>query len=722
MKKIVILTFVFASVMGLAQNISTIETRALMRHLEKPTTDVTVSDKIIARYPVQTVKGQKSIGVIAQVNARFNAADAERMGIKVTSRIADIVVMRSPLDRLPILNSIEGIELFTVAHRAVPHTNNTRFDTRTDSVQNGYGTPMPFNGDGVLIGITDWGFDYAHPNLTSKSNPRIVRAWDHFKLSGPAPEGFDYGTEYKTDDELREAQCDTFGLYGYGTHGTHVAGICGGRGIDGNYVGQAPGAKYILGSWYLDEASWLDQIAWMKRVAQEEGKRLVVNNSWGMYTFSANDGTSLLSRAINSYSDSGIVFVTSAGNNGARQFHLHHIFGKNDTLLSVAEYLQSTDCTGEALMYWGKPGHQFKAAFKLISKTDTNDVVMSPTMATSDNMEFTESFLIAGGDTVHYDVTTESANPLNQRPHVILNVELTEKYDLLMMCIADSGADVHVWNVGNIVNNAGNTGAAFKSMGLPGAKNGDNEYGIGEPACAAMAISVAAHNADRVRSNGEVIEGTLASFSSHGPALGEGIKPEISAPGVGVISSISSYTTTAYDAVYETRVNRRRYIWSSMQGTSMSSPAVTGVVALMLQANPHLTVRQIRDILFTTARNDGATGALHANDSVSLRWGYGKVDALRAVNAAYDLLSVDEAAELQPALVVFPNPANTQATILTGTNQPSTLQLYNVNGQLVQQCNVSSEHTIDLSNMERGVYVVRVSNQNGVRSSKIVVK
>ena len=304
MKKILFFLFAFSTLFAVAQNKGTVETRALMQAFRQSKSIDRMSQKLLDRYPIRLQKdGTPCVGATAKVTSTFDQAALEQMGIKVTSRVASIVALRVPLDKLQILNNFDGIESFSVAHRVAPMMDRARFDTRTDSVHEGLGLPMPFNGEGVLIGITDWGFDYTHPNINRRTNPRIEGAWDHFKLSGPAPEGFDYGTVYLTPTEIMEAKGDTSNLYKYGTHGTHVAGICGGLGTTkGNAIGQAPGAHYLLGSWYLDEASWLDQIAWMKKMAEQANKRIVINGSWGMYTFSTLDGTSHLSQAINASS------------------------------------------------------------------------------------------------------------------------------------------------------------------------------------------------------------------------------------------------------------------------------------------------------------------------------------------------------------------------------------------------------------------------------------
>lgn len=663
-------------------------------------------------------KGAGEVKLIAKVTPDFDAGRLRAEGITVGAEAGDVVALRVEAADLWKVEQNGAVVQYSIARRVQPTMNRTRFDTRTDSVQAGAGLPQAYTGEGVLIGVTDWGFDYRHPNYNNngESNRRLLRAWDQFRLSGPAPAGFDYGTEIVGRADLLTAKGDTAGLYGYATHGTHVAGICAGRGIEGNYTGQAPGANLLFASFHLDEYSWMDAVAWMRNVAKEEGKRLVVNSSWGMYTLGPIDGTSLLSQAINNWSDSGVVFVTSGGNCGDDQFHVSKRFvpGTADTMHTFAAYYTNTEITGQSIALWGEPQKAFRAEVTIISGSDT---AHSGWYATEEGDFFLDSLLIAGDDTVGFDLTMERENPFNSRPHAHFNVGYRPGCTIFLSVTAEEGT-VHGWNVCNLANGAGNMGAQFESKGVPGYTRGDDEYGIGEPGCVESCITVAAHTADSRKPNGSPNYGPLASFSSHGPTLDGRQKPDLSAPGVQVVSSISSMTTESYSPTMTYSYGGTRYIWARMSGTSMSGPAVTGIAALMLEANPSLTARQVREILCLTARNDTLTGPLHDADSASTQWGWGKADALAAVNEALARVDIAEAGEewFAKSLQVFPNPATAEVRVLTGRHDAERVQFYTMDGRLAMEATITLDGTADVSRLTPGLYIVKC----GPRTAKLL--
>ena len=108
----------------------------------------------------------------------------------------------------------------------------------------------------------------------------------------------------------------------------------------------------------------------------------------------------------------------------------------------------------------------------------------------------------------------------------------------------------------------------------------------------------------------------LADFSSRGPRLGDnGLKPEITAPGVGIVAARAAGTTmgTPVDDAY-TRAS----------GTSMATPHVAGAAAILAQEHPDWTAGKLKDALVSTTK---------ANPALTVfEQGGGRVDVARALS------------------------------------------------------------------------------------------
>ncbi len=107
---------------------------------------------------------------------------------------------------------------------------------------------------------------------------------------------------------------------------------------------------------------------------------------------------------------------------------------------------------------------------------------------------------------------------------------------------------------------------------------------------------------------------TIASFSSRGPSCYGGIlKPQAIAPGVSICSSINS-SDTSYSC--------------SFSGTSMATPHVAGLIAILAQKNPSATINDITNAITSTAFFSPTWGARPNND-----YGWGLIQADAALGA-----------------------------------------------------------------------------------------
>lgn len=119
---------------------------------------------------------------------------------------------------------------------------------------------------------------------------------------------------------------------------------------------------------------------------------------------------------------------------------------------------------------------------------------------------------------------------------------------------------------------------------------------------------------------------TISLFTSRGPTTPDGlIKPDVVAPGVEIFGPLSPGSTLDTDDLPHVD---DKYI--AMSGSSMATPIVSGLAALIIQANPDLTNNEIKQILMETAENyipglkptDQGSGLVDPMESlqVALKW------------------------------------------------------------------------------------------------------
>lgn len=664
------------------------------------------------KYVLTNEHNKLYLSLVAKTKDGFSQEQIESFGGQAHVSVNGLAHLKLPLSKINKLKVLEDIEFASLSRKLKPCLDKALFDTHADSVHLGLGNlPQGYDGENILIGVTDWGFDYGSPVFYDSllQETRILAAWDQYKLSGPSPDNFNYGTEFDTPNELNSVGSDTANIYSYSTHGTHVASIAGGSSVGTAYKGIAPGVQFLFVTFLVDEGAVLDAWEWMYQKSVEEGKRLVINMSWGLYHLGSLDGNSVLSTAISAYTDLGVVFVNSGGNNGNVNFHLKHTF-ESDTIASRIQfysYSANPNMWGQSIHSWGEVGQPFSNALE-IKNTSGQVVAQTPYYSTQNTDTYIDTFLVNEIDTIWYNISADNMHPLNGRPHMRLRVKCTSSaYRVMFKSAANSGT-VHNWNVTELTNDVGNWGMPFSAYGT-GSMSGDNENGISEPSCADDVISVAAYASGWVTPTGVTTGGAMASFSSQGPRYDGLMKPDIAAPGVSIGAAISSYTDASFSSVESIEFNTRTYHFAKLSGTSMASPMVAGVAALLLQAKPELSATEVKQILLSTAREDNKTGDLPAEGDP--KWGHGKVDAMAALREALELgLSQSNEAS---SFKVYPNPVRNKLYLdqLHNMSMKAILKDFSGKSREIEVDNGS----IDCTEYSAGMYLIEFKHKGQTR-------
>jgi subtilisin family serine protease len=539
---------------------------------------------------------------------------------------------RLPLDRVVALSESPGVRFVEASTLNHTHLDTSRVMIRADQVHSGYG----LKGAGVLVAVFDTGIDFRHDDFrNSDGSTRIRELWDQTDNSGSPPTEFGYGsawTEAQLNTEIDSGsgavtEQDTTG------HGTHVAGIAAGNGRAtgndqpaGRFVGIAPEADLLVikgGDDSFGSTDIINGIYYAQARADDWGERVVVNLSLGGHQ-GPHDGTSLYEQAIDGAADDGVAVVVSAGNEGNDALHgrrtLSMVAPSDSLSFAVGSYTPEdgteNDYVDFDLWYDGSARIQV--------------TVIGPTGAIYGPWDTgSNPNPLAGADgtvDIYFPSTLDSRNDDREALLEVYDgtngiTPATGTWKIHLQFLEGSTTDVDLWIFDDTI------GAAF---------TGENsDYSVGMPGTARKAITVGAwvtkkswtavDNHNYAYSSDPTV-GEIAAFSSRGPTRDGRQKPEIIAPGQGIFSALSADMTAPADPyIALTGVHR------VSQGTSQAAPHVSGAVALMLQADPTLSVDRIRGDLILSARPDPVYAP--AAGLPSTTWGWGKLDVLGAVNA-----------------------------------------------------------------------------------------
>jgi len=688
------------------------------------------SQDVIDRYDLIQINGTYYIGVLALVDLQtISEMHLTNLGVINDTRLEQLWSFRVPLTAYFEFLETPGLNYIEIGEPIDPFLDKAILDARVDSVHQGLGDlTRAYSGKGVVVAVIDWGFDYTHPTFydTSYNYLRIVRAWDQNKLSGPAPNGYHFGTEYIGKEALLQAGSDTNYVFGYSSHGTHVAGIAGGMGAGTPHGGAAWESDLIFISLRRDAPSLIDAFSYITNYAASVGKPYVVNMSFGSH-LGPHDGTSLKNLGIDILHGPGKVFVGSAGNNGisSNNFHLDYDFSENptDTLKTVVNFQNNPDQFGQTLSMWGSAFSDFQIAVAVVDNSNTI-LYQTPFYLSSTEPWLNDTILYgANDDSLIIRIQSTAQHFLNNKPNIRLELKRTAANHKVVLFATSTNSHLHMWNNVRMNNRYTNWGVALTSN-YPNAVAGDNDYGLGEPAGVGKnVITVGSYRAELITGSGNILYGNISGFSSYGPTVDERVKPDISSTGQSVISSVNSFDITQNAFSTTVEFEGETYGFVPFSGTSMSGPMVAGIVALMLEANPSLSAVQAKDILKVTARLDNHTGPIDYATG-HLQWGWGKANALAAVTAAETLANLPEITLKESLFNIFPNPAAhwVQVELIASSAEISDIQVVGMDGKVIPvpvDYNFSNA-TLHVSELPAGIYLIKVMSGNNFSMKRLV--
>ena len=601
-----------------------------------------------------------------------------------------------------------------------------RAETRLDQVYQQYG----LDGEGVIVAMIERGIDYTHPDFIDEDGKtRIAYIYDMLNPAGANAPGNPYGigtiyTRAQIDAALAAGTpLGSTDRYGHGTACTGIAAGDGSAMPGAPYRGAAPGATIISVKVNHDYFPATGSIAgqagvynpayippaiqFVKDKSIELGLPVAVLMNLGSIG-GPTDGSSTISRAMEAFGDApGRVFICGVGDDGGNANRAA------DTLAlgEVSELMIKKAAAGNLrLEVWYSGDDRLGVSITRPNGTSTG-ALFTPTNNTTSSIQNLGGILY-----YHRGSEVDFVGSDNGQRQILIDIS------------ADTGTYI-VWLTGNTIVD----GTYFASLN-PSVFYNQNRFlnhiypkaSINDFASAFNIIVptdyvydttyIDLDNIPRAR-GGEGARGDIWIGSSEGPTLDGRIGVDIAVPGE---LSVGAYSPNTYYSQFRFNMMQgSNGLYGLQNAVSGAAPTLTGFVALMLQVNPNLTTEQIRTILHETARTDGFTGA-----TPNVTWGYGKLDALAAIEATFGTIGLEPARLQDLGIRFFPNPVSSDLNYVwdrPSVPRDARIELRDLQGRMVAGFSPDqAQGSFSMPPVAPGVYVLTLTANGKTGFAKIL--
>lgn len=593
---------------------------------------------------------------------------------------------------------------------------------------------IPFTGKGVVIGMVDSGIDPRHPAFVNSETggSRIALYITTKSVNEGSSAKFTYNSFRPMEGE---AVAKRFVDFGAGGHGTHTSATASGVSCGTPYQGMAPDATIVMTS--MGDAMYDDEIAFgitsALDYARENNMPCVTSLSIGSCS-GLHDGTSMTTDLLESeLDDAGQIICFAAGNDGDSACSISRDFSADSSPLATALYRSiSGNKAAGANTVFVSSSDDMQIAFSLVEIGPKNygEVWRSPYFNYNDFSVGANGILsecpqikehLSGSSyLVLYRSKSKSGIYAMEIDGFFDWVPEMSNYTLGVILNSPSGAEINGFTEPS--------SSAFGSFDIEGYTSGDASQSISDHCTSPYVISVGAVNG---RLSYTSITGeecpvdqdfygpykATAAYASYG-TIPEKL-PHTTAPGTMVISALNDRSN--YPEVCKVKdADGLTWRYGAAAGTSMSTPAISGMIALWLQANPSLTRQDVLELLEYSADPD--YGADKARFGVPSAYkGLKRILETTSVNLIPGVLPESNANTPLRLMVKYLD-SNLVEAVVPFPTTGGTYTLYSADGRMLSQNTFDgATFSVELPSRQ-GLCVLTVTTPQGTATQKLTTK
>ncbi len=616
---------------------------------------------------IKAIDASPVIRLVVEVDSKDAAstfAQIRECGGTVLSKLGHQAVISIPTGNVDDLVAIEGVKKVDATSKGELKTDISRVETGVSLIDGTTpGVEEVYTGEGITIFVVDGGFDFQHPAFKDANGNTRLRcvylpsndSGHKFIVEDDEAGTIEYpGSVFDTPELIATLTTDTE----YRDHGTHTAGIAAGSRSPLGFGGMAPDADIVLVSIESDDD--VNEIAFqfVAQYAQQIETPVVLSASMNSHN-GPHNGTGIMPELIEELSDQ-VIPVLSVGNEGGKAVHIYKAFDEENSSMKalLARATTTFDEEGNILRLLGSVVRGF-SRYELGENDVLNVQIGIANRGDAETLWLSEPCTISltqNGAVEIFSDEDEILGNYMQDGFVAIygsavdgKIDLTaaatgflpRRYPFFILLSSTSPIEMDLWE----------TIDGFDIIGtesLEGFTPGDSEFSCGDWTSTPRVISVGNYvtNTSSRLYTGNVADASMLNTlydinysSSYGTSFNGVAQPVVTAPGTNIVSSINHYTC---DKEIAESMQWQGFPYSSMSGTSMSCPTVSGIIALWLQADPTLTLDEIKEVLAATSRNDEFTAVN------PIKWGYGKIDAAAGIEYIKGMTSISTVSHDNP--------------------------------------------------------------------------